>query len=114
MTTPDLDIPALVETYGAEAVKELLEMSLDECSHLLRDLDSGIEAEQSKRTKDDAHQLKGLAATMTMAGIAELALELENCAKEGRWQDARNTYTGLRTLYDSVELKIKAFLNSSV
>lgn len=114
MTTPDLDIPALVETYGAEAVKELLEMSLDECSHLLKDLQSDIEAEQGKRTKDDAHQLKGLAATMTMSGIAELALALENCAKEGRWQDAGNTFAEIRELYDSVQLKIKAFLNSSV
>lgn len=78
-----LDIKALEDIYGADTVKELLEMSLEEAGQLIGQIAEGISKQDARAVAQDAHQLKGMCLTMTMNEMSELSRQIESTAKEG-------------------------------
>ncbi len=113
-TGEPLDLNSLNKLYGYETVKELLSMSLDEARGLLKDVDEGIVAGESKAVMAAAHQLKGLAATMTIHGMAQLCATLEKEASRYEWDEARKTRAALDQSFACVEKYIKQILAGEV
>jgi HPt (histidine-containing phosphotransfer) domain-containing protein len=101
-TTP-LDLDGLKKLYGDDTVKELLQMSVDEARGLLDQLDDGIKGKDSKSVAAAAHQLKGLASTMTIEQMATLSFDVENQAKQEQWDAVADTACNLKSLFQSFE-----------
>jgi HPt (histidine-containing phosphotransfer) domain-containing protein len=96
------DIEGLYEMYGKETVAELLQMSVDEARGLLDQIARGIEEHDTKSVMAAAHQLKGLASTMTINDLAKLSLELETNARQEQWETIPQSLSKLESEYTHV------------
>lgn len=93
------DIQGLYDMYGQETVAELLQMSVDESRGLLDQMIAGSKERDSKLVLAAAHQLKGLASTMTINELAKLSLELESSARNEQWESIGETLKRLESEY---------------
>jgi HPt (histidine-containing phosphotransfer) domain-containing protein len=82
-----INLNELKSLYGDDSAKELLEMSLHEGQDLITALKKSIPARDTASVAADAHQLKGMTATMTMTRLSELAYKLELSAKSQTWEE---------------------------
>lgn len=96
------DIEGLYEMYGKETVGELLQMSVDEARGLLDQIARGIKERDTKAVMAAAHQLKGLASTMTIDKLAKLSFELETSARQEQWDRIPETTSLLEHEYQYV------------
>jgi HPt (histidine-containing phosphotransfer) domain-containing protein len=101
-TAKPFDIEGLNEMYGKETVAELLQMSVDEARGLLDQIGRAVQEHDSKSLLAAAHQLKGLASTMTIDRLAKLSFELESSARQEQWEHIPDTATRLETEYKTV------------
>jgi HPt (histidine-containing phosphotransfer) domain-containing protein len=106
------DLNGLYEMYGKETVQELLQMSVDEARGLLVQIDEGISERDSKIVMAAAHQLKGLASTMTINELARLSLELETTARQEDWTTISQLKDKLAHEFDSVANYISSVLTA--
>jgi HPt (histidine-containing phosphotransfer) domain-containing protein len=97
------NLDELNELYGQETVFELLHMSVDEGTGLLKQIDDGINAHDARMIMAGAHQLKGLASTMTINRLSIISLELESAAREEHWEQIAEVQNRL-----CVEFKVVA------
>ncbi len=93
------DIQGLYDMYGQDTVAELLQMSVDESRGLLDQMIEGTRDRDSKIVMAAAHQLKGLASTMTINELAKLSFELESSARQEQWESIPDTLTRLESEY---------------
>ncbi len=93
------DIQGLYDMYGQDTVAELLQMSVDESRGLLDQMIEGTRDRDSKTIMAAAHQLKGLASTMTINELAKLSFELESSARQEQWDSIQDTLTRLESEY---------------
>lgn len=107
------DIDALYEMYGKETVAELLQMSVDEARGLLDQINSAIQDRDSKIVLAAAHQLKGLASTMTINELARLSFELESSAKQDSWETISGTKDRLESEFTHVAEYVSEVLAGS-
>ncbi len=98
-----INIDELKNLYGEETVKELLDMSVSEGKGLIESLKSSVPARQADAVVADAHQLKGMSATMTMSRVAELAQKLERSAKAQNWDESETLLKDIEALFLQVE-----------
>jgi HPt (histidine-containing phosphotransfer) domain-containing protein len=96
------DIDGLYEMYGKKDVAELLQMSVEEARGLLDQIGKGVEHKDSKVVLAAAHQLKGLASTMTINQLAKLSFELETRARQEQWETIPETKQQLETEFQHV------------
>jgi CheY-like chemotaxis protein/HPt (histidine-containing phosphotransfer) domain-containing protein len=102
--TPSIDFVALVELYGEDGLKHLLESFTAECHELIDGLQSAIEQNNQSEVARLAHQLKGLAVVMTAPPLAELAKDIELTAKRGeyamdsRFEQVKNEFSKVEKL----------------
>lgn len=102
--TPSIDFVALVELYGEEGLKHLLESFTAECHELIDGLQSAIQQNNQSEVARLAHQLKGLAVVMTAPPLAEMAKEIELTAKRGeyamdsRFEQVKNEFSKVEKL----------------
>lgn len=83
-----IDFNELTTLYGRDTARELLEMSIKEGNTLIGQLRTSVPARRSGSVAADAHQLKGMAATMTMESVRDLSYQLEQCAKSDTWDSS--------------------------
>ena len=96
------DIDGLNEMYGKDTVAELLQMSVDEARGLLDQIERAVQERDTKALMAAAHQLKGLASTMTINHLAKLSFELEASARQEMWDSVPETTKRLETEYQHV------------
>lgn len=94
--------------YGADSVKELLGLSLSEARTLIAKLQTAVPAKDSQSVIADAHQLKGMAATMTIDRMAELSKKLEHAAKDNTWNDSPQILSEIQSCFQELEQYLKA------
>ena len=80
-----LDLQGLYALYGQETTQELLVMCVKEARDLMAQLVADLDKHDSKSLSANAHQLKGLAATMTLDELARLSKDLELAASQEDW-----------------------------
>ncbi len=105
------DLDGLYEMYGRDTVQELLQMSVDEARGLLVQIGDGIIEHDSKSVMAAAHQLKGLASTMTINELARLSLELETAARQDEWESIPGTKIALEKEFSQVASYVSSVLN---
>ena len=110
--TPPFDLDGLNQMYGKETVLELLEMSVNEVRGLIDEISTGIQDSDSRSLVAAAHQLKGLAATMTFNEMARLSLELETAARQEDWPSIPKTAKTLSSEFDDLATYIASILGS--
>lgn len=98
----------LKSLYGEDSVRELLELSLGEARSLISNLNQTVPAKDRQSVSADAHQLKGMAATMTIDKLAELSKELEFAAKDDVWDDSPRILTEISETFNELETYLKA------
>lgn len=98
-----INLDELKTLYGEESVKELLEMSLKEARGLIAGLKTSVPAKDASAVGSDAHQLKGMSATMTMNKVADLSYKLEQCAKSGSWTESANLLKNIELSFSKIE-----------
>lgn len=111
MSEPPLDLESLTSLYGEESVRELIEMSVVESDKLLEKIDAGITNCDAQAVSHDAHQLKGLASTMTMRAVYALARQLESKVKEGDWRDTPELFALLKQAIAELKHYVKPVLS---
>lgn len=89
------DLQGLHDMYGEDTVAELLHMSVDEAGGLVQQITDAVEQKDSKQLMTAAHQLKGLASTMTINELAKLSFDLETAARQQNWTEVASTVTAL-------------------
>jgi HPt (histidine-containing phosphotransfer) domain-containing protein len=97
------NLAKLKELYGDDTVKELIEMSLDEARGLIADLDKGISERNSKVVAAAAHQLKGLALTMTIHSLNTISLAIEGEAHREDWERVAGKQVELKQAFNEFE-----------
>ena len=107
------NLPELVALYGQETVHELLQMTLDEGSGLINDIAKGESAQDSNLVMASAHQLKGLALTMTMNTLSAVSLELETAARQENWPVIPETRVRLEQEFKRVSEHVRSVLSAS-
>jgi HPt (histidine-containing phosphotransfer) domain-containing protein len=102
--TPDkpFDIDGLYEMYGKADVAELLQMSVEEARGLLDQIGRAVADRDTKVVMTAAHQLKGLASTMTINQMAKLSFELETRARQEQWDAIPETKQELENEFQHV------------
>lgn len=103
MTADLINIEELKTLYGEDSAKELLEMSLSEARTLIDSLKKSVPQMDAAAVGADAHQLKGMAATMTMVRLSELSYKLEQCAKTKIWDGAGEILQGLESCFAEIQ-----------
>lgn len=98
-----INIEELKSLYGDDSVKELLEMSLNEGRALIEALKENVPKQNGAQVAADAHQLKGMSATMTMNRVSELAYKLELCGKSQTWQESDVVLKDIDKLFKELE-----------
>lgn len=93
--------------YGEDSVRELLELSLGEARTLIDQLEKGIPAKDARTVSADAHQLKGMAATMTIDRMAELSKKLEFAAKDDVWDDSPQLLADISKCFQELQDYLK-------
>jgi HPt (histidine-containing phosphotransfer) domain-containing protein len=104
------DIAGLNDMYGQETVAELLQMSVDESRGLLDQIRTGQDEKDSKIVMAAAHQLKGLASTMTINKLAGLCFELESLARQEQWESIPDVADRLNVEFERVRTYIASVL----
>ncbi len=110
MSSDLINLDELKNLYGDASVRELLEMSLGEARGLVNELKAKIPARNSSAVSADAHQLKGMAATMTMNRLAELAHKLEISSKSQNWDECDTLIVSVDACFGELEVFLKKVL----
>lgn len=104
------NLQELIGLYGKETVCELLQMTLDESTGLLKDIAKGETDRDANLVMASAHQLKGLALTMTMNRLSAVSLELEQAARQENWPVIPDARGRLQVEFDHVAKHVKEVL----
>lgn len=102
-----INLDELRNLYGEDSVKELLDMSLKEARGLIDGLKDSIPKQDASVVGQDAHQLKGMSATMTMTRVADLSYKLEQCAKTGSWTESQSLLQNIESSFVELEEFLK-------
>lgn len=102
------DLEKLKELYGDETVKELIEMSLTEARGLIDDLDKGIHDRNGKVVAAAAHQLKGLALTMTIHSLNTLSQAIEQETQRENWEGVAGKQVELKQAFSVFEQYVES------
>ena len=110
METELINLHELKSLYGDDSAKELLEMSLSEGRGLIANLKKSVPARDASSVGADAHQLKGMSATMTMTKVADLSYKLEQCAKLDTWDGSEDLLSNIENCFSDIENYLKTAL----
>jgi HPt (histidine-containing phosphotransfer) domain-containing protein len=108
-----LNYPQLVELYGKETTLELLNMSVTEAKQLMHQIEEALGSKDKITALAQAHQLKGLAGTMTIDEMGKLSKQMEDELKQDNWESAEQTKLLLKNAFVEVEQYINS-INTSV
>jgi HPt (histidine-containing phosphotransfer) domain-containing protein len=111
-TKTPFNLKELFDLYGEDTTFELLQMSVDEATGLLQQIRQGIDGRDGKMVMAGAHQLKGLASTMTINALAKISLELETAAREEKWDKIPDAEQRLKTEFAAVAAHIATLLTA--
>jgi signal transduction histidine kinase/ActR/RegA family two-component response regulator/HPt (histidine-containing phosphotransfer) domain-containing protein len=94
---PALHVEALIAGFDGDEdlLGDLAELYLVECPRLLDQLQEAIESEESEKTKQTAHQIKGMVSNFRMVSAIETALRLEEAAQANDFVRARLLHSQL-------------------
>jgi HPt (histidine-containing phosphotransfer) domain-containing protein len=108
--SPPVDVATLNRLYGEETVKELLEMSVKEARDLVGQITDAVGTRDSKAITAAAHQLKGLASTMTIGDLATVSYEIEQAARQEQWDAIKEKQKSLQKIFDDIDQFVTGFL----
>lgn len=113
MTSNQIDLEALKSMYGEDSVRELVEMSLGEAEKLVESLSQKIPQKDVDAVTRDAHQLKGMASTMTLTRIFEFSRDLEKAAKNQDWDNTAQLLSSIKECLADLEAFLRPVLSDS-
>lgn len=105
-----VNLEELKKLYGEDSVKELVSMSLKEAGTLIEGLRKSVPARDASAVCADAHQLKGMSATMTMSKVADLAYKMELCAKSQTWDECETLLQSVESCFAELEIILSKVL----
>jgi HPt (histidine-containing phosphotransfer) domain-containing protein len=85
----DLDAARQRLPGGSQLLKEALQILLDECPKLLREIRDGLAQRDATRVRRTAHTLKGSADVFAGKRVVAAAQQMENMGRDGRLDDAQ-------------------------
>jgi HPt (histidine-containing phosphotransfer) domain-containing protein len=88
---------------SAAALKAIVHEFLADSDTYIQNLHSALAASDEKALAQAAHKLKGAAANLHFAAIAELANKIETEAKSGTIPDAKNDIEKIKHLFDTIK-----------
>ena len=93
-----------------ELLENMLEEFLDYVPKQLRTLDKAIKKGDAETVDREAHSLKGLAAQLSVKGLADLSLNLELLGQKGNLDEANDELDKLKTEFQH----LKEYINNSL
>ena len=87
---------------GAEPglVQELIGLLKEDVPPRILSLASALDSADEDLSIQEAHQLKGATGNLGLQRFAALAGQVEDCAREGAWDEARGLVKALPAAYD--------------
>ncbi len=98
-----INLDELRSLYGEDSVRELLEMSLKEGRTLIDSLKTAVPAKNAAVVAADAHQLKGMSATMTMNKLSAEAYKLEMVGKNNSFDGSDVMLANIVSMFADIE-----------
>ncbi len=97
MTDCPLDLAeALARTGGdQDFLRELLEMLVDDVPGRITSIRQAVAQQDADTVRAEAHTLKGAAANLAAARLAELALAVEQCGRSGELDGVEPLLAGI-------------------
>jgi len=86
-----------------DLLKELLQLFLEELPKRLTELSDAIKEMNFQDIQSIAHIIKGASANLSLVNIYNLALKIENCAKDREIEDIKESYKNLREELEYLE-----------
>lgn len=96
-----------------DTFRSMVPLFTQECSEMLRLIESGIANEDGSLIQRGAHTIKGAAAVFGASAVAQAALELEMIGKESRLDEVDPQLNLLRSLLDSLDEELCEFARSN-
>ena len=97
------DFSRLQEVYGNEGMHELLQSFLEEAVTLMQSIETARLNLDDREFLSQVHQLKGLAAVMTLEELEKICRKLEQEARRVAWDEIEQSAKELRLNYDVVK-----------
>jgi two-component system sensor histidine kinase/response regulator len=87
-----LDSAKLRELFydDAEAIRELLDLSISECRPLAAAMRSAVADQQSSAATEAAHKFKGICGNVGAHELASIGMRIERAAKSSDWASAQD------------------------
>ncbi len=103
MDKAPVDLKELMETYGLDALKELLLIFLSSSADNLERIGVCLETRDTKGVSELAHELRASCASLRFKQLSQLSLFLELTAGQCDWLEAYETFNSMKRLFDSFE-----------
>lgn len=97
----------------AELVRELVSVFVEDSPGRLRELEEAVAAMDASEANRKAHALKGMYGIIRVNGMADLALQMEREAGEGKMDLAAGMMPGLRKQHERLLEEMRAFLRAT-
>ena len=108
--SPTLDPERVIGVCGRQAalVRKIIETFLDKAPEQLQDVCDAVRGGESETIRRAAHKLRGAAANLGAAPVAQLAADLAAAAKDGRVETCGEACDGLVRAFETLVAAVKA------
>ena len=97
----------------AELLRELVSVFVEDSPGRLAELEGAVDAGDAVEANRKAHALKGMYGIIRVNGMADLALQMEREAGEGKLELVVGMLPGLRKQHDRLLGEMRAFLRAT-
>lgn len=108
------DIEQLMNSLGGdgELAGELLEAFMEDSPERRESLREALQAGDAQQAAKLAHSLKGMCGVVRCNGLTNLALSMENTAKDGDLDKVREQFVDFDRIMDEAHAEIQAYLDA--
>lgn len=97
------------ESFGVEAVQDIVETFISSTEDLLNRMDAAVVAQDAGGLKSAAHELKGACASVGANEMSKLSADLEMMGRENQMGGARDALLRLADLFNQVKRSLANF-----
>jgi CheY-like chemotaxis protein len=101
MDNSPVDIKDLIDSYGVDELKDLLEIFISSSTENLKGIGDSLEARDTKAVSELAHELRASCASLRFKQLSQLSLFLELTAGQADWLEAFETYHSMQRLFEN-------------
>lgn len=97
------------ESFGAEAVQDIVETFVSSTEDLLNRMDAAVVAQDAAALKSAAHELKGACASVGANEMSKMSADMEMMGRDNQMAGSRDALLRLADLFNQVKRSLANF-----